>query len=337
MPFIAELVIQKFTKEPPTYKVKPLIIALVASVLAGFINPYGYKAMLYFFTSINKGATIYIYEMQTPSVFSKEGLCNILLIGIFIGLSTMKFMKKGKVEWRYIFLTYGSFILALTNKKSIAYFVIFSLYPAAYYLNILLTNEEASIKKAPSAESHRLLNNSLWPITALTIVFSFAWNVKINLDEPDYKTEKDGALSIIKGNENNLSDLKVYCDYNMGGYLEYHGLKTYIDPRAEVFYYSNNGKAEIFNEYLLLQDGQIDIDTFLAKYNFTHLYLASTDFLYKVIDVNGDETKFKNYTIIYSSLDSKVYVRDDLLKKDNSKDDDNSIPTKKDLLKKDKK
>ncbi len=337
MPFIAELVIQKFTKESPTYKVKPLIIALIASVLAGFINPYGYKAMLYFFTSINKGANIYIYEMQTPSVFSKEGLCNILLIGIFIGLSTMKFMKKGKVEWRYIFLTYGSFILALTNKKSIAYFVIFSLYPAAYYLNILLTNEEASIKKAPSAESHRLLNNSLLAITALTIVFSFAWNVKINLDEPDYKIEKEAILSILKDNENNLSDLKVYCNYDMGGYLEYHGIKAYIDPRAEVFYYSNNGKEEIFNEYLQLQASEISVDAFLAKYNFTHLYLAPNDFLSKVIDVNGDETKFKNYTIIYSSLDSKVYVRDDLLKKDNSKDDDNSIPTKKDLLKKYKK
>ena len=123
----------------------------------------------------------------------------------------------------------------------------------------------------------------------------------------------------------------------MGGYLEYHGIKAYIDPRAEVFYYSNNGKEEIFNEYLQLQASEISVDAFLAKYNFTHLYLAPNDFLSKVIDVNGDETKFKNYTIIYSSLDSKVYVRDDLLKEDNSKDDDNSFSIKKDLLKKDKK
>ena len=38
------------------------------------------------------------------------------------------------------------------------------------------------------------------------------------------------------------NDLKIYAGYNDGGYVEFRGYKSYLDPRAEVLLKNNNGK-----------------------------------------------------------------------------------------------
>ena len=334
LPFIAEIIIKKITKEKLSYDAKLLIIAVIISIICGVINPYKTQAMMYFLNSLNANVTQYILEMKITSILSPYGEYSIILLGIFITISTIKFMKQGKIEWSYLFLVYGSFLLALTNQKSVAYFVIFSLYSIAYYLNKLVNKKESL--NQPLSNGHYILNQILWVLSVVTIIFSLYWNVKINLDEPEYMAEKNSVLNLLKENKNNLSNLKVYCNYNIGGYLEYYGIKAYIDPRAEVFYYSVNKKDEIFDEYYYLQTSSIDIDEFLEKYNFTHLYLNVNDAIYKAIKMVGNDDKFKNYTLLDNAGDNKIYIRNDLLKEENSKTD-NLLHNKKDLLKNNKK
>ena len=50
------------------------------------------------------------------------------------------------------------------------------------------------------------------------------------------------------------SNIKVYTNYNDGGFAEFYGLKCYIDPRAEVFKKSVGKLSEEkgrYDEYLL--------------------------------------------------------------------------------------
>jgi hypothetical protein len=90
--------------------------------------------------------------------------------------------------------------------------------------------------------------------------------------------------------------IRLYINYDNGGYYQYRGIKTYIDPRAELFYKSNNGKADIFEEAVsLFYDVNFDYDKFVKKYKFTHLVVEASSLFNEYLEDNA------NYELVYSS------------------------------------
>ena len=94
--------------------------------------------------------------------------------------------------------------------------------------------------------------------------------------------------------------IKVYADYNDGGYVEYMGIKSYIDPRAEVFLKKNNKQKDIFVEYYNVQKYKLPCDVFLNTYDFDLLILDEQDALNKCMNN-------KKYNLVYSDKDRKLY------------------------------
>ena len=100
-------------------------------------------------------------------------------------------------------------------------------------------------------------------------------------------------------------DIKLYTDYNNGGYMEYKGYKCYIDSRAEVFYKSNNKKQDVMVEYVNLFSN-VNPKDFLNKYDFDYLLVANYDGLYYylenlhysiVYEINYYEGDFRGYRL----------------------------------------
>ena len=108
----------------------------------------------------------------------------------------------------------------------------------------------------------------------------------------------------------NNSDLSTYVSFNNGGYLEFRGYKSYIDPRATPFLKSINHKENIYHEYHEFEKGKIPVDDFIKKYNFDYLFLSINDRLYSSDEID-------NYTLIFHQdfLEYKVYVRNDIIEK----------------------
>ena len=53
-------------------------------------------------------------------------------------------------------------------------------------------------------------------------------------------------------------------------------MKSYLDPRAELFSEKLNGKENILKEALILENATDDYyEKFLTRYNFTHLIVSS--------------------------------------------------------------
>ena len=70
-----------------------------------------------------------------------------------------------------------------------------------------------------------------------------------------------------------------------------------------MFLKSNNHKEDIMREYYFLQNGLLDYDKFINKYNFTHMIITKTDSLYDKV------SKDKRYKIIYKGKGYKIYER----------------------------
>lgn len=83
--------------------------------------------------------------------------------------------------------------------------------------------------------------------------------------------------------ENPQSSPVIWTDFNQGGYVEFRGLKPYLDPRAEVFLKANNHQKDILQEYQDLETAAITCQDFLAQYDFDYILTRKKDLMYNYL------------------------------------------------------
>ncbi|MCR5758504.1 MAG: hypothetical protein K6F95_11445 [Selenomonas sp.] len=82
-------------------------------------------------------------------------------------------------------------------------------------------------------------------------------------------------------------DVRLWTNYNEGGYPEFKGLRCFIDPRAEVFLISNNKQRDVLYEYLSVERGYTDYRTFLSWYDFNYILVGEDDIMYTYLPRDG--------------------------------------------------
>ena len=114
-------------------------------------------------------------------------------------------------------------------------------------------------------------------------------------------TIKDSTTTPVKAVEylNTIKneDIVLFTEFGNGAFFEYYDYKVYIDARPELFQKAINGKENIYEEYVCLIKGELNIEDFLNKYQFTHLiatkgtvmcgYLTASDKYEMIVDGNG--------------------------------------------------
>lgn len=260
------------------YKIRPLILVGLLSLVIGFLNPYGLKMMTFILTSYGvPEANDYIDELQAFSVFG--GNLNILLYAAIVSVMFLYiFGKNRNIRLRYLILLFGFLALGLSTIKGMSHLILVLFFPMAEVYKDVKIGEKLSRKL-------KWMILSWAGILAFVIVGTYAVAMVpyINSDGPS--AEMVEAVDVLDKKVGNFdkNNLKVYVDYNEGGYLEFRGYKAYIDPRMEVFIKANNNKEEIFLEYYNLQNGKMDKEEFLDKYNFDYLVVREYDALYDAV------------------------------------------------------
>lgn len=275
------------------YEKRYLILVIVFMILIAFINPYGLESMTYLFRSYGyPEISNNINEMKPPNINSVYGI--IIYILIFTIFFVYILYRNGKTQLRYMLLTLGTLIMALSSVRNFPFFIICALFPLAYYL------KEVSYEINYSTNFNQLrLRRSLIAAISIVVLISFLLgNTKKN-EDIKYLNE---IVEFILNNED-VSVVKIYTGYNYGGYAEFKGLPSYIDPRAEVFVKKNNRKEDILKEYFELQNGESYYKEILDKYEFTHLIVSKNDILYTYLPYDDD------YKIIKSNVAYMLFER----------------------------
>ena len=254
------------------YRKNPLIIALVASFLIGFLNPYGFKMMTFILTSYGvPEAHEAIIELK-PFNFGDN--FNILLYMIIVGVILLYiFAKRKNIKLRWLVLLFGFLALGLNSIKGFSHLILVLLFPlAAVYKDVLI--EKWSTRKI------RWMVASWAGVMAICMIVTV---VVIRLPQViDGPNEKMIAvMDTLDGENLDKKTLKVYTGFDYGGFVEYRGYKPYIDPRMEVFVKANNGKEDIFKEWYDLSNGDIKKRDFLDKYDFDFLITLESEKLYE--------------------------------------------------------
>lgn len=275
--------------ESENYDKKPLFLVLIIMFLVGFINPYGISAINYIFTSYgNHYINDLVMEMFSPTFNTLPGIT--IYVTIFLVFFAYIANRKEKIKIRYFCLLLGTTVLALTSIKGFSFFIIASFFPLADYL-----------KKNFRVYSDQFYYSRIFKIkyVFIVIIFVFALGNYAFYQQVDFYATDVSKITQYLENEikGDRTKLKIYTNYNNGGFLEYKGFKVYLDARAEVFLKANNHKKDIIKEFYLLQHGELDIEQFLRLYDFDYLVVSKEDYLYRHYFKTN---KNKNYQKVYT-------------------------------------
>ena len=270
---------------------KPLVIVLILMILVGFINPYGYENMLVIFNSYgSKTINIGIMEMQYLNVGTNLGKIALLfLIGYFCLTSLI---KGKKLDIRHICLLSGFTILAFLHNKGLAYFLLALGIVSAYQFGNV--DIEKFIKKIFGKYRKILFN--LMPVMSLFVLVTFSYALFLSCKYYTWSTFSsnfEAANYIIENSD--LENVRLYTQFEHGGFFEYMGIKCYIDGRAELFLKKFNHKKDILDEnYELENNRNFDLESFLNEYHFTHLFVSTNSLLHDYLNKND------NYKVVYN-------------------------------------
>ena len=271
------------------YRKWPLIAVGLTSLLVGFLNPYGIKMMTFILTSYGiQEANAFVIEMHPFNLETSS------LIALYVVIATTLilyiFGNNKNIRMRWLFLLFGFLALGINTFKGMAYLILVLLFPlAAVYKN-------TKVEKWGTRKSRWMVASWMGIFAVLTIIIC----IVIMLPEIGRRGPSEEMIGAIDMLDQEVGDidkktLDIYTGYNEGGYLEYRGYKPYIDPRMEVFIKSNNGKADIFQEYYEMYNGDMEKDEFLRRYDFDYLVVREGEKLYDL-----PNSKYE-----------KIYERDD--------------------------
>ena len=284
------------------YKLKPILISALFMVLGGLINPYGIDAMTFIFKSY--GVDIineYVTEMAAPSLTGDYSYYfYIAIVLIFLLILGERYLKRFKLDVRHVCFILGTCFLYFSHVKCFPYFILMFMYAISYGFRKVKIPKFKSDKKI--FKYIKSLSNGLLTGTLLMLGITFFVVLSLMIKSYNFSStlsfndDEDEIADFILENYDK-DKVRLYCTYNEGGYYEYRELKVYIDGKAELFLKANNGKADILEEAIEVEEDKIDYDykSFVDKYNFTHLIINDGSYFKKYLDTD------ERYEIVYTS------------------------------------
>lgn len=141
----------------------------------------------------------------------------------------------------------------------------------------------------------------------LIFTFKLIYNYR-EISSQDYVPTYNYPVNTVKYIKENLdySNIRLLTHFDFGSYVEFEGIKSFIDSRTEVF-------CEEFNDVTILHDwwdyyysyGDAyaeKLENLINKYNLTHILCFSDDY-YGIYYMDDSQ----NYTKLYSDEDFYLY------------------------------
>ena len=285
-------------KQEPCCSFIKLAVCGIACFVAGFLNPYGLKAITYITTSFGYSEIDnLVVEMDKTSL---EDISGVLLFALFAVLLVITLvLKKRNYSTRFVLLFAGTAFMALLNVKSIAYFLIGGIPAFSYMVKDIQIFLPVDDKKRDKKEKRKLiiligLFVVMLGFLAGALTFNSRNTESISNESVKEYEALDEIVSIL--DKENREDIILYAGFDFGQYIEFNGYHPYIDGRAELFLKDNNGEYDYLKEYVDLRNTNIYYKDFINKYNFNYLIVSDTD-KYLAISLANDD----DFELVYDS------------------------------------
>lgn len=284
LPFIAENIIAKlkFSKKiklvsfNTSQNIKYLYLIFIVNILEGLISPLGFAPYTVMFNATGGVSKLIIAELQPLHYNSSIMLFFIAYILMFTGCLCL---IKERIKAHTFFLFAGLGLISIVSTRNFFLFFILGAFSLAESLNIFFEENKVFdfIYNKNSSTFIKFVG-----ILCVILLFTPLFIKNISKDYVDKTSYPVDATEYIINNID-LSKYTLYNGFNYGSYLEYKGIKTFMDSRSEV-YEKNYNNTDILKDYSLISmtdEKQLDYKEFFDKYNITLALIKKYDSFYE--------------------------------------------------------
>lgn len=308
LPYLAEAIfggwLARWLPHDAAWKAKEILLLLVLCAAAGLCNPYGVEAMTY--TALSYSAADLHTTIGEVRALSLDIEPRVWFGGFFFllyGGMTIFYARRPQ-PLRFLLLTAGTGILGLLSLRSLFLFLMLGTFPVARAL------AGHPLPFAAWPERRKQLIAALLAIdAALYAAVTFPLLYTMPPVPPQYTAAVQELARIAAAEGKSPHDFRIYASGNFGGYAEFHGFRSYMDTRAEVFFRSLNQKKDVFHEYILMQRGRLDYHDVLAAYPFDVVVIDNKDILWTYLPRDPDYTCVWDSTLAGVNDQTSVPVR----------------------------
>lgn len=219
------------TTEEMLSEIFPLSIAMVAMLVASFVNPYGVDGARYVITSMGAASYGNVISEMKPAFEATKGFCVIFFAVGFIPVALTAAIGRKRIDLPMLVIVLATFIATMLHWRNVW---TFSIACALAFASMLpKTGDPSPLKSPETAKSIALiaLLAAIGPIAANCYVYA------ANSGQSCWISSEHSADSLVKEiDEGDFYDPVVYAEdpviYN---YLEWKGMKVPFDLRPELW------------------------------------------------------------------------------------------------------
>jgi hypothetical protein len=210
-------------------------IATALSGVASLANPQGWRSWWYIVAASQHPLIVTFIDEWQPPRFDSIRFWPVLL-GVLAVVALLA-AKRGKARIPALegLLALVFFFLSMRQARHVPYFY----FSVALLLASLLGNAQAQREQRLSKAAKAVV--AVCTVSVLTgamLLYSPAWVVRKD-GSSDYPVQ---AVEYVK----NSGGMRVFNDYNWGGYLIWEGIAPFIDGRADMYVFG----GDIFRDYI---------------------------------------------------------------------------------------
>lgn len=301
LPYIVEYFLAKFKLNFKKIRIekqehiKTLFIVFAISLFTGFCTTTGFAPYTDMIKAMVGVSTSFIGELQTSNWYNNRVFYLVLVITTLIII-----FGKQEVKITDIFYILGFSAMTIVTYRCVYFFLFIASIPIArIFVNFLEQNQiNIEIKSI-----RIILYISLILLYILLMLVSFLRMQR------DVYVEKDlypvDATEYILNNLD-IENIRIYNGFNWGSYLEFKGIKAFIDSRSGMFCNEFNPGVTILEDWLAIYNDKINHNEIFDKYNITHVLVQNIEELNKKVqnDMLWKQIyKDENFTLYARNID----------------------------------
>lgn len=238
-----------------------LVILFFLSFLLGLCNPTTFSIYTDMFKAMNGISSDIIAELQPLNVFHSIYFSVLVIITIaIIGFT------KTKVKLTDCLYILGFGLMSLSTYRCIFFFYLISSICVFRIINTFLECYEIRFNL------NKFIKIIFTILIGTFILIVSLKNFSLSLSN-EYVNRMDYPVDISNYILENLNteDMRIYNHFNCGSYLEFRGIKAFIDSRSGIFTPEFNEGCTVLEDWYAVENGQVNYKEIFEEYDITHV------------------------------------------------------------------
>ena len=277
--------------------IKYLILVMLIAALLGLCTPLGKTPYTYLIDTMQGNTTKNINEHLPLTLINQKEILGLLIIVIALLMLT-----DIKIRLRDLFMFGGLVILTLMSRRQISMLILIGM---PIYCKLIL----AFLKKYKCMKDVKKVLKEMTGLYGFCITLCIFIIVSTNMYKPklddkyvDESSYPVQACDYILENLD-ISNMRIYNEYNYGSYMLYRGIPVFIDSRADLYAPEFNPGCTVFDDFLNISNIGTYYENKFEEYNITHVIC------FKNAKLNMFLSRNYEYKELYSDDRFVIYER----------------------------